>query len=149
MVVPLLKLVIFASATLWSFLTRFIFSSIAFLLLMFIQAFKVPGEAIHEGLRQIAEIIRACLEFVLEMMMEAISFLLSKVFDAIKDSIAGSLEVTGSVAGGLAERMKASLDEILKDLPELWEDISDFISKMVADFWENFREAVGYVTENA
>ncbi|KAI4354239.1 hypothetical protein L6164_003125 [Bauhinia variegata] len=149
MLVLILKPIIFAIATLWSLLTRLIFYSIAFLLVKFIQAFKVPDAAIHVGFKQIAEIIRVCFESILQMMIQAMGYLVSKVFDVIKASVAGSVGVTGSVAGGLAEKTKASLEEALKDVPELLKEISELVSKMASDFLNNSREAAGYVAENA
>ena len=148
MLVLLLRLIILALVTLWNLLTRLIFSSIASTILLLIQAIKVPSEAIHEGFQQVAGAIRACLEVIFQLIMEAINLLLSAVFDLIKDSITRSVAATGSAVGGLAEKLKTSIEEGLKDLPELFEELSDLVSKMVKELWNNYMDSLAYVVEN-
>ena len=145
MLVLLLKIVTFFVVNVWSLLTRLIFNTIAYAIVFLIQGLKAPGEGLHGIFQQVAEVIRACLEFMLEQIAESINYLISKVFDILKDSITGSVAVTGSVAGGLAEK----LQESLKQVPELLQELADMISNMVTELWNNYKDAVGYVAENA
>ncbi|KAJ7950526.1 Anti-sigma-I factor RsgI6 like [Quillaja saponaria] len=149
MAVFLLKLVFFAFTTLSNILTRLIFFVTAYLLVLLIQAFKKPGGAIHEGFQQVADVIKGCFEFIFQLVIEAVSSVISTVFDLVKDSITGSAAITGAGIGGLLVKTKTSLEEVLKDLPEVFEGFSEFISQMVADLWNNSKDALGYVTENA
>ncbi|MED6184571.1 hypothetical protein PIB30_048652 [Stylosanthes scabra] len=148
MLALLLRLIIFSLLTLWSFLTRLIFSSIASTIVLLIQAIKVPSEAIHGGFQLVAEALRACLEAIFQLIIEAINLLLSSLFDAIKESIKGSMSATGSAIGEVAEKLKTSIEEGLQNLPELIEDLTDFASKVVQELWNNYVDSVAQVMEN-
>ncbi|MCI57552.1 hypothetical protein A2U01_0078803, partial [Trifolium medium] len=69
-------------------------------------------------------------------------------FDVLKDTITGSVSATGSIAAVLADKLKSSFEESLKQLPELIEEISDMMLNMVTELWNNYKEAVEYVTGN-
>ncbi|MED6219601.1 hypothetical protein PIB30_037218 [Stylosanthes scabra] len=148
MLVLLLRLIIFSLLTLWSFLTRLIFSSVASTIVLLIQAIKVPGEAIHGGFQLLAEALRACLEAIFQLIIEAINLLLSSLFDAIKESIKGSMSATGSAIGEVAEKLKTSIEEGLQNFPELIEELTDFASKVIQELWNNYVDSVAQVIEH-
>lgn len=149
MLVLLLKLITFIVATLWSLLTRLIFNSIAHTIVLLIQGLKSSGEGSLGIFQYVAEIIKACFEFILQLIIESINSILSSMFDVLKDTITGSVSATGSMAAEIAEKLKTSFEESLKHLPELFEEVLDLMSNMVTELWNNYKEAVGYVTENA
>lgn len=80
--------------------------------------------------------------------MDAISALISTMFDYLKEGVTGSASVATSAIGGLIEKTKNSLDR-LTDFPEVFEGASEMVSEMVMDLWNNFKDALGYITENA
>ncbi|KAF7845601.1 UV-B-induced protein [Senna tora] len=148
MIVLVLRLVIFASIRLWSFLTRLIFSTMAYLLVLLINGFKGPGDAVQGGFQQMSEVIRACFKLVLKLIMEAMNLMITKLFDIVKQSVIGTVGVTGSVVGDVAEKMKTWCDEAFKCLAELSKEISAMLTNMFKDFWNNYNHAVGYVKQN-
>ncbi|CAI8612512.1 unnamed protein product [Vicia faba] len=109
---------------------------------------KSSGEGSLGIFQQVAEIIRACFEFILQLLIGSINSIVSLVFDAVTDIITGSVSATGSMAAELAEKLKTSFEESLKQVPELIEEVFDMMSNMVTDLWNNYKEAVGYVTGN-
>lgn len=149
MLVLLLKLITFIVVTLWSLVTRLIFNTIAYTIVLLLQGLKGSGEGSLGIFQQVSEIIRGCFEFILQLIVNSINSIISKVFDIIKDSITGSVVATGSVAAELGEKIKTSLEESLKQVPQLFEELSNMTSEMVTEFWNNYKGAVGYVTENA
>jgi phage-related protein len=149
MLVLLLKPVTFVVITLWSLLTRLIFNTIAYTIVLLIQGLRSSGEGSLGIFQQVAEIIKTCFEFILQILIDSISSIVSLVFDVLKDIITGSVSATGSMAAGLAEKLKTSFEESLKQLPELIGEISDMMSNMVTELWNNYKEAVEYVTGNA
>lgn len=80
--------------------------------------------------------------------MEAMNFMVTKAFDVVKESVTGSMGVTGFVINGVAEKMKNSFEESLNYLAEFSEEISGMVTKMATELWNNFNDAVGYVTQN-
>ncbi|KAJ4833410.1 hypothetical protein Tsubulata_027373 [Turnera subulata] len=132
-----------------SFVSHLIFTVTAHLFVVIIQGIRLPGQAMQGALEQLAEAIRACFEYILELIMEAISSLISSAFDLFIETITGSVSMTGSAVGGLMESAKSSLDELMKDLPELADGFSDMIYNIVSDMWDHWAEAMGYVKENA
>lgn len=149
MLVLLLKPITFLVTTLWSLLTRVIFNTIAYTIVLFIQGLKSSGEGSLGIFQQVADIIRVCFEFILQLLIGSINSIVSLVFDAVKDIITGSVSATGSMVAELAEKMKTSFEESLKEVPELFEEVFDMVSNMVSELWNNYKEAVGYVTGNA
>ncbi|KAL5057623.1 hypothetical protein RYX36_029227 [Vicia faba] len=148
MLVLLLKPITFLVATLWSLLTRVVFNTIAYTIVLLIQGLKSSGEGSLGIFQQVAEIIRACFEFILQLLIGSINSIVSLVFDAVTDIITGSVSATGSMAAEFAEKLKTSFEESLKQVPELFEEVFDMMSNMVTDLWNNYKEAVGYVTGN-
>ncbi|KAG2672586.1 hypothetical protein I3843_13G041400 [Carya illinoinensis] len=149
MVIFLLKIIFLAITTSWNLLTRLLFTAVANLLVVSIHAFKVPGEAARGALEQVAEALRGCLEYFLELLIEAVKTLISTVFDALINGVSGSAVFAGSAIGGLVEQTRTNLEGLLTDVPELLESFSEMISTMVSDLWNNYKDALGYVTENA
>ncbi|KAK2414053.1 hypothetical protein QL285_036691 [Trifolium repens] len=149
MLVLLLKPITFVVITLWSLLTRLIFSTIAYTIVLLIQGLRSSGDGSLGIFQQLAEIIKTCFEFILQILIDSITSIVSLVFDVLKDIITGSVSATGSMGAGLAEKLKTSFEESLKQLPELIGEISDMMSNMVTELWNNCKEAVEYVTGNA
>ncbi|PRQ25432.1 hypothetical protein RchiOBHm_Chr6g0283621 [Rosa chinensis] len=144
----LLKLIFFAVSLVSNLVSRLIFSTIAHLLVLLIHGFKLPGQAIHGGLGQVSEAIKSCLEYFLGLIMEAISALISTFFDYLIESVTGSAAVTTSTIWDLLEKTKTSLDA-LKSFQEAFEGLPEMIFNIVMDLWNNFKDALGYVVENA
>ncbi|KAK9944720.1 hypothetical protein M0R45_010275 [Rubus argutus] len=67
---------------------------------------------------------------------------------ATHEGLTGSASVATSAIGGLIEKTKNSLDG-LTDFPEVFEGLSEMVSQMVMDLWNNCKDALGYITENA
>ncbi|KAK2360483.1 hypothetical protein QL285_085748 [Trifolium repens] len=149
MLVLLLKPITFVVITLWSLLTRLIFNTIAYTIVLLIQGLRSSGDGSLGIFQQFAEIIKTCFEFILQILIDSISSIVSLVFDVLKDIITGSVSATGSMAAELAEKLKTSFEESLEQLPELIGEISDMMSNMVTELWNNYKEAVEYVTGNA
>ncbi|KAK2662732.1 hypothetical protein Ddye_001306 [Dipteronia dyeriana] len=148
MIVFILNFIFCIITALSTLITRLIFSTTAYLLVLIIQAFKVPGEAIHGALEQLGDSIKACFESLLQVLMEAIGSMISYGFDLLKEAVTESIVVTGSTMGGLAEITRNSLDEVIKSLPEIFNGFSEMLSTIVKDLWDNYIDALGYVTQN-
>ncbi|KAL6952021.1 hypothetical protein U1Q18_033774 [Sarracenia purpurea var. burkii] len=149
MVLFLLNILFSAVSVISSLLFRLFFTVTAYLLVLVIQAFKVSGETAKGALDQVAEVIKSCVEYLVELALEATSSVVSAVFDAVKEGVSGSVAATGSAIGGLVEQTRDSLDGLVKGLAEVFVGFSEMISNIITDLWDNYREAVGYVTENA
>ncbi|CAB4291185.1 unnamed protein product [Prunus armeniaca] len=149
MVVFLLKLFFFALSFISNLVSWLIFSGTAHILVLLIHGFRGPGQAIHGTLQQVTEVIKSCSEYFVGLLMEAISALISTIFDYLKEILTGSAVVTTSAIGDLMEKTKTSLDGLLTDVPEVSEGLSEMVFTIVADLWNNCKDAFGYVAENA
>lgn len=146
MVIFLVKFIILAINA----FARLFLVAIANLLVLSIQALKVPGEAIQAALDQVAEVTKWCFEYFSEFLIEAVKTLISSVFDVLANGVSGSAAFAGSAIGGLVEQTRSSFEELLKDvLPKVMEGFSEMMSTIVSDFFNNFKDALGYVTQNA
>ncbi|KAL5862067.1 hypothetical protein ACOSQ4_003363 [Xanthoceras sorbifolium] len=149
MIVFFLNFIFFIITTLSNLITRLIFSVTAYLLVLIIQAFKVPGEVIHGALDQLGDIIKACFEYLLEVLMGAIGSIISSGLDLLKEAVIESVTATGSTMGSLAEKSRDSLDVVMKSLPDILDGLWDMVSTILKDLWDNYMDALGYVTQNA
>lgn len=148
MVLLLLNLVFLVLSMLLNVVSRLIFTAAAHLLVLTIQAFKLPGQAIQGALEQLGNVIRACLEYLVELGIEATTALISSLFDLIKDGVSGSAAATGSAIGGLMENTRASFDSLIKDFPEVFEGFTELLATAATDQWNNCKDAIGYILEN-
>lgn len=149
MLVLLLKPITFIVVTLWSFITRLIFNTIAYTIVLFLQGLKGSSEGSLGIFQQIADFIKSCFEFILQLIIDSLGSIVSSVFDVLKDTIIGSVSAIGSVGAELVENLKTSIEESFKQVPELFEELLDMLSNMGSELWNNYKEAVGYVTGNA
>nr|KYP56391.1 hypothetical protein KK1_002629 [Cajanus cajan] len=148
MLVLLLKPITFVVVTLWSLLTRLIFNTIAYTIVLLLQGLKGSGEGSLGIFQKVAEAIKGCFELILRLIINSLDSIISKVFDILKESIKGSVAASGTVAAELSEKLKTSIDDSLKQVPQLFEELSNMTSQMVTELWNNCKGAVGYVTEN-
>ncbi|KAM1137462.1 hypothetical protein FF1_035420 [Malus domestica] len=152
MVVFLLKLIFFALSFISNLVTRLIFSATAHILVLLIQGFRTPGQAIHGTLQLVTEVIKSCSEYFAGLVMEAISATISTFFDFLKGSVTGFAGITTSAIVGLVEKTKTSLesvDGLLTDYPEVSKGFSEMVYRIVNNTWNDFKDAFEYVTENA
>ncbi|KAL9228356.1 hypothetical protein vseg_003946 [Gypsophila vaccaria] len=149
MVAVLFNLVFYTISAFCNVITKVIFSTTAYFVVVMLQSFKVPGEATMGLLEQIAGIIRSILEYVLELLVDVITTVISTIFDKIKDGIVESIVSGTSTAGELIEQTRTSLEGLLKDVPEIIQGFSDMIVSLVSDMWNNYFEAIEYAKENA
>lgn len=145
----LLKIIFFVVTTISNLVSRIIFATTAYLLVLLIHKLRVPGEAVHEVLEQVVEAIRGFTGYLFELIAEATKTVVSNSFDLLKGSVTESAGATSSAIWGLLEKTRASLDEKLKHVPEVLEGFAEMVSSVVAGLWNSCREALTYVTENA
>ncbi|GLT72692.1 hypothetical protein SLA2020_446020 [Shorea laevis] len=146
MVIFLLKFIFLTITTLSNLVSRVIFTAIASLFVLLIYGCKVPGEAALGILEQVGEAIKGCLEYILELLIEIIMSVISSVLDALVATITGSAAAAGSAAGDLVEKTRSSFEGLLNDLPEILESFTEMISTIVSDLWNNYKDALAYVT---
>lgn len=146
MVLFLLKIIFLALTTVSNLISRVIFNVAAGLVLLLIQGLKVPGEAAKGAMEQ----FKSSAEYLVEFVLEIISTVISSLFDLVKDGVLGSLSATGSAIGGLLEQTRDSMESLVKEVvSEVLEGFSEMVSTIVADLWNNYKAAVGYVAKNA
>ncbi|KAK4270180.1 hypothetical protein QN277_023254 [Acacia crassicarpa] len=148
MLILLLRFIILCVVTLWSIITRIIFSSVAQLVVVLIQGLKLPGEAAQGGFQQGAEAIRGIFEFLLSFLVETLTFVVTTVFDVLKEVVFGSVDVLVQGLMTLSETLKSSLEASVEYVSEMSGEIADMVTSMVEELWNNYKDAVGYVVEN-
>ncbi|GLU07975.1 hypothetical protein SLE2022_249110 [Rubroshorea leprosula] len=148
MLVLLFDVIFFFFSTLSIILARLIVSSV-FLVVQVIQLFKVPGEAIQGGLEQLAEIIKVCFEFVFDIVKEIIASIISAIFEHLKEAAKESAAEMVSTVFDLMKNTRTSLDDLLKDLPEIAEGFSGMIQTVTTNLWESYKDVIKYLLENA
>ncbi|KAL2486317.1 Uncharacterized protein Adt_31073 [Abeliophyllum distichum] len=148
MAVFLLKFIFFVVSTISNLISRLIFTTTAHVLVQLIQAFKVHGDSTQSALEQVRNVVQGCLEYLVNLAINVTSSIVSSLFDLLKEGISSSSVATASAIAGLMEKSKTSLDELLKDLPEVLEAFTEMIGTIVTDLLNNCKDAIGYVTKN-
>ncbi|KAJ4955451.1 hypothetical protein NE237_012234 [Protea cynaroides] len=148
MAVFLLKFVFFTLSSLMNLISALIFSIIGRLTVLVIQGLSVPTQGINGLLAIIRSMIQWIIQYFAELLKDAISSIISAAFDSFKEAITGSVDLTSSAVGEIMEKTRDSLDQLLKDFPEVFEGFSEMVWTIVKDLWNNYGNAVGYVMEN-
>ncbi|KAJ8428627.1 hypothetical protein Cgig2_015745 [Carnegiea gigantea] len=144
MVAILFKLIFCVISMISNIITRLIFSTTAYLIVLLIHALKVPGEATKGILEQAAGALRSALEYMLGTIMEVISTSISSIIHAIKDGIIESIVNGKSALAELVDQTKSSFEGLLKDVvPEIVQGFSEMATNIVSDLWNNYIEAIG------
>lgn len=130
-------------------LSRLLFTSTAFLLVLIVNALKIPGEALQRALEQITDLIRAGFWYALKVILETMSDLISTSFDFLKEAASEFVVSAGPVFEAFLEKGKDSVEWLSKVLVEVFEGLSEMISTVAIDLWNNYKEAISYVTKNA
>lgn len=150
MALLLLKLIFTTFTTLFNLISRIIFLGTARVLVLAIQALRVPGEALHVWLEQGAETMKEYLKYFLEQIVyQAVGYLISNGFGLVKQAVWESGGFSKELMAGLVEKMGTWVGKIMEDVPEMFEGFRELISAIVTDLWNNYVEAILYVKENA
>ncbi|KAL6340133.1 hypothetical protein AAG906_038968 [Vitis piasezkii] len=149
MAVLLLKFIFLTFNTLFNLISRTILLGTAHLLVLLIQALKIPGEALHIALEQAAETFKGYLNHFLEKIVyEVLISVISTGFGVVKQAVFESGGFTRELVAGLVEKMSTWIGKMMEDVPEILEGLRELISTIVTDFWKNYVEAIVYVKEN-
>ncbi|KAL8500964.1 hypothetical protein ACS0TY_020521 [Phlomoides rotata] len=148
MAVVLLKLVFSTLSALSNMITRLIFTTAAHVVVQMIQALKIPCKNSQRVLDQVKDMMRTCLEYLLDLIIKAITTVLSSLFDLVKEGVLNSSYGLVAAVTGLVVMSKTSLDDAVKDVPEVLEAFTDMVGKIVADLWNNCNDALAYVKDN-
>ena len=149
MLAVLIKLIFSSINLITHIITKAIFSTAAYFVVLLIQAFKVPGEATKGILEQAADAFRTILEKLFDIIIEVISSILSTFFNVIKDGIIDSIVSGSSAIGDLIEQTKNAFEGLLNDVPEITQGFVEMVSNLISDVLNNCMEALGYIQENA
>ncbi|KAM7262637.1 hypothetical protein ACFE04_000320 [Oxalis oulophora] len=142
----LFNIIFYILTTTSSILTRIIFTLTAHLLVLLIQAFKVPGESIKNGMDTFGESLKSWVEYIVGLILENSSTIISTAIELLFQYLTGS--VTG-MASGLLVVIQKMREGFTTDLPEIIQGFAEMIFTIVVDFWNNSKDAFQYVTENA
>uniref|UniRef100_A0A803KQ48 Uncharacterized protein n=1 Tax=Chenopodium quinoa TaxID=63459 RepID=A0A803KQ48_CHEQI len=149
MLAPLIKLIFLIINTFCNIITKVLFSTTAYFVVLIIHALKVPGDATKGILEQAADAFRSVLESVFGFIIEVIITIISTIFDKIKDGIIESIVSGSSAIGEMIDQTKNSFEGLLNDVPEIIQGFSEMIVTMITDLLNNSMEALGIVQENA
>ncbi|XAR60928.1 hypothetical protein NMG60_11034472 [Bertholletia excelsa] len=134
-------------------ISQLIFLAAANLVVVAIQAFKVPGEAAKVAIEETGELVKSCAEYLLQFASEAISGLISAGFDLLKEGASGSVAAVLAGLGGLVELTRKSVDGLFDALVEAFsgflQGFLEMIWTVIVDLWSNCMEAMRYVAQNA
>ncbi|GAB2214651.1 hypothetical protein Droror1_Dr00019011 [Drosera rotundifolia] len=147
--VSLFKFIFFTLNSVSNLIFRIIFTTIAHVVVLTIHGLKVSGETTMGILQEVSGFMKSILEYVVGLIFEAMNEILLTTFNLVKDGIVEALSVTSSIVGGLIEMAKGSLEGLLSDVPEVANGFKDMVSTFVSDLWNNYKEAMGYIKDNA
>lgn len=94
MIVLLLNIIFCCLSALSEIVALIICNVIARLLVLLVQAFRVPSQAMQGALEQVRSLIGVCLDYCVELVLEVFMSLISAFFDNLKERI--SATSTGS-----------------------------------------------------
>nr|DAD24148.1 TPA_asm: hypothetical protein HUJ06_025611 [Nelumbo nucifera] len=145
MVVLLLKFTCWVLNTLSNLVCFFIFNLSARLLVLVIQGLTVPAEGIISMLGYVGDFTKALVEYLLELLMAVLKTIVSVALDTMKETVSGIVIGAISGVGGLGNQVK----DRANSLPEIIDSLAEMVQTILKDLWNNYKNAVVYVWDNA
>ncbi|GAA0169158.1 hypothetical protein LIER_23702 [Lithospermum erythrorhizon] len=149
MLILLIKIILSFISTFLSLVCSLILASISRFLVLFIQAFRVPGQAIQGILDILANIIKSWVEYLVEILLKAIYYVISSMFDHLVEAISGSAVSTGSTIVELVGKLRETFESLFIEAPEVGEVTTNLITNLLENLFDNYKDAIGYILENA
>ncbi|WOL14427.1 hypothetical protein Cni_G23207 [Canna indica] len=149
MAVPLLQFIFWVIGSLLSLLCFIVFRGVALLLVALIQLLKLPRQVSAGAIDFFSEVLRSILEYALDMIKNVTLAAVSGFFEALKSAATGSIQLSSAAAAELVERTRSGLGELSEMLPKVVEAAAEMVVKAVDGLWNSYKDAVGYIMENA
>ncbi|KAH7670465.1 hypothetical protein IHE45_10G028800 [Dioscorea alata] len=145
----LLRLFFWGLGTIASIASLIILKTTAVLIVLFIHLFKLPSMALNNLLDQFAILVRSGVEYLIGLLLNSVWSLISGSFDLITGTAADSVSHTSSVLMELMEDTRGALDDLAEIFPEIFSSASEMVGSVIINLWSYYKDAVGYVMENA
>ncbi|KAJ0971879.1 hypothetical protein J5N97_019838 [Dioscorea zingiberensis] len=149
MAVFLLRMLFWCIGTAASMASLILLKTTAVLVVVFIHMFKIPGMALNGLLDQAAALLRSGVEYMIGLLLNAVWSLISGGFDLITGTATGSVALTSSAMIELMDNTRTALDDLAEIFPEVFSGTSEMVGSFIVNLWSYYKDAVGYVMENA
>lgn len=124
---------------------RAIFAGGAYFLAFVINGLRVPSEALHSALQQLAEVIRSLANYLVGLVVDVVSSLVSFVLELAKEAAGKFVELATEGATAFAEKGREGIEALCKVAVEVVRIMAEALAGAVAQILNSFKEVVNSV----
>ncbi|CAN8258209.1 unnamed protein product [Cochlearia groenlandica] len=145
MIAALANLIFSLVSLLSNSISYVIFHVTACSFVLFVQAFKIPGEAICALIKLVRDTAESCFPKLCELLVDLVYQVFTFLFDLAKGRF---LTLSDSILlkiGDVREKGMTWFDMFLKEWPKVFEGFIEMVSTIVSGLWNNYKDALYYV----
>jgi len=145
MIAALANLIFLTISLLSSSISYVIFHVAACSFVLFVQTFKIPGEAINALIKLVRDTAESFVPKLCKVVVDVITEVFTILFDLAKGRV---IRISDSISlniGDVREKGMPWFDQFLKEWPKVFEGFIDMLSTMVSGLWNNYKGALYYV----
>ncbi|ESQ37086.1 hypothetical protein EUTSA_v10002922mg [Eutrema salsugineum] len=122
-----------------------IFHAAACSFVLFVQTFKIPGEAMYALIKLVRDTSESCFPKLCKIGVDVICEGFTIFFDLAKGRAMRILDSISLTIGNVREKGMPWFDEFLKEWPKVFEGFIEMVSTVFSGLWNNYKDALYYV----
>ncbi|CAA7023726.1 unnamed protein product [Microthlaspi erraticum] len=145
MIASLANLIFSTVCLLSNSISYVIFHVAACSFVLFVQTFKIPGEAIQALIKLVRDTAESCLPKLCKFAVDVISEVSTILFGMAKGRVMRLSDSISMTIGDVREKGMPWFDLFLKEWPKVFEGFNETVSTVVSGLWNNYKAALYYV----
>lgn len=145
MIAALANLIFSTVSFLSNSISYVIFHVAACFFCLFVQTFKIPGEAIYALIKLVRDTSESCLLKLCKLGFDVISEMFTTLIDLAKGHVMRISDSISLTIGNVSEKGMPWLNQFLEEWPKVLYGFIEMVLTVVSDLWNNYKDALYYV----
>lgn len=145
MIAALANLIFSTISLLCNSISYVIFQFAACTFVLFVQTFKIPGEAINALIKLVRDTAESCVPKLFKLVVDIINEVVTILFGLAKERVMRISDSISLTICDVKEKGMPWFDQFLKEWPKVFEGFIDMLSTVASGLWNNYKGALYYV----
>lgn len=145
MIAALAKLIFSTVSFLSNSISYVIFHVAACFFCIFVQTFKIPGEAIYALIKLVRDTFESCSIKLCKLGVDVISEMFTTLFDLAKGRVMRISDSISLTIGHVSEKGMPWLNQFFEEWPKVVDGFIEMVLTVVSGLWNNYKDALYYV----
>ncbi|CAN7048860.1 hypothetical protein BRARA_G00564 [Brassica rapa] len=112
---------------------------------LFVQTFKIPGEAIYALIKLVRDTSESCFLKLCKLGVDVISEMFTTLFDLAKGRAMKISDLILLTIGNVSEKGMPWLNQFLEEWPKVFDGFVEMVLTVVSGLWNNYKDSLYYV----